>query len=250
MRTTKKKVAKYDAKQIESGALEVEGKFIAAQIKTMRQYEAKANELAGVELRKAEDNRTTVEKRLAEVHAKCRGDGFKAFKAKYAPDFGRTKLYEILRIAAGKTTREEIRSKTAERVRKHRSLQANVTDASTAPATDDLAQPVNDNLTGEVSTEDRKAEMARLAGETPAETPPTPEPIPEPETPAETAEQPQLPPPQTLTPEEISDEALATVKNLLPEYWAKMLPADLAAFRKWTTEQTVKLENKWHKKAA
>lgn len=239
MRTTKKKVAKYDAKQIGSGALEVEGKFIAAQIKTMRQYEAKANELAGVELRKAEDNRTTVEKRLADVHAKCRGDGFKVFKAKYAPDFGRTKLYEILRIAAGKTTREEIRSNTAERVRKHRSLQANVTDASTTSATDDLAQPVNDNLTGEVSTEDRKAEMARLAGETPAETPPTPEPTPEPVA-EPTAEQ----PPRTLTPEEISDEALATFKKVVPELWAKMLKPELEHVRKWTSEQTVKLENK------
>jgi len=231
MRTMKKKVAKYDAKQIESGALDQEGKEIAAQIKIMDGYQTEVQKLAGVNWSKYQNNKASVEKRLADARAKCKADGFKAFKAKYAPTFGRTKLYEILRIAAGKTTREEIRVKERDKKRAQRAAdrpgQSNVPDASTAPATDDLAQPVNDNLTGEVSTEDRKAEMARLAGETPAETPPEPETDDDfPETVNDMPEQTPEP-----TPEEIADAALVAFKEAA---WALLdYPKEMEAGRKW-----------------
>jgi hypothetical protein len=133
----KTKAAKFDAVQIKNGALEQEGQFIAAQIKAMRGYEAAAEEKAGVELKKAQNNRTTVEKRLADVYAKCKADGIKAFRAMYAPDFGRTKLYQILAIGSGKTTREEIRTKERDKKREQRAAanpgQANVPDTSPEP---------------------------------------------------------------------------------------------------------------------
>ena len=132
-----KKPAKFDAVAIKGGALQQDGKFIAAQIKAMHGYEAAAEEKAGVEMKKALDHRTTVEKRLADVYAKCKGDGIKAFRAMYAPDFGRTKLYEILAIGSGKTTREEIRTKERDKKRTQRSEkssgQANVPDTSPEP---------------------------------------------------------------------------------------------------------------------
>jgi hypothetical protein len=53
----KTKSAKFDAVQIQNGALEQEGKFIAAKIATMRKYEAEADALTGVELKKADANR-------------------------------------------------------------------------------------------------------------------------------------------------------------------------------------------------
>ena len=133
----KNKAAKFDAIQIQNGALEQEGKFIAAQIKAMRGYEAAAEEKAGVEMKKALDHRTTVEERLAGVYAKCKADGIKAFRAMYAPDFGRTKLYQILAIGSGKTTREEIRTKERDKKRAQRAAassgQANVPDTSPEP---------------------------------------------------------------------------------------------------------------------
>lgn len=136
---------KYDDLQIKNGALEQEGKFIAAQIKTMRGYEAAAEEKAGVELKKAQDHRATVEQRLAEVHAKCKADGFKAFKAKWCPDFGRTKLYQILAIGSGKKTREQIRAEGAKRQAKSQArlkaaaASSSVTDASASSSVMDTS---------------------------------------------------------------------------------------------------------------
>lgn len=153
----KTKVAKFDAVQIKNGALEQDGKFVAAQIKAMRGYEAAAEEKAGVEMKKALDHRTTVEKRLADVYAKCKGDGIKAFRAMYAPDFGRTKLYEILAIGSGKTTREEIRTKERDKKRAQRSEkssgQANVPDTSPEPEPE--ASVTNDLRATQANADDR-----------------------------------------------------------------------------------------------
>jgi hypothetical protein len=97
--------------------IELDGKFIAAQIKKARQYEAAAEEKAGTELRKAAENWTTVYQRLADVRKKCKQAGMKFddFKAKYCPDLGRTKLYKALAIADGRTTIEQERERDAAR---------------------------------------------------------------------------------------------------------------------------------------
>jgi hypothetical protein len=219
----KNKVAKFDAIQIQNGALEQEGKFIAAQIKAMRGYEAAAEAKAGVELKKAQDNRTTVEERLAGVYAKCKSDGIKAFRAMYAPDFGRTKLYQILAIGSGKTTREEIRTKERDKKRAQRSAanpgQANAPDTSPeaqpeAAASDPLPAAVvipsvtelkvGDDVDPEASAVQRRAENAAEVG-------------------AEAVVE--------LTAEEKSDEALANFKRACQEHCPKMLEPDLKKAR-------------------
>lgn len=93
---------------------------IRAQLKTMRGYEAKAHEKAGVELRKADDNWTTVTQLLAEAKAKCSAGGFKAFKKKFCPNLGRSRIYELLRIGSGKETLEESRAAKRASVAKSR----------------------------------------------------------------------------------------------------------------------------------
>jgi hypothetical protein len=135
--TPKSPATKVTAAQIEKGCpIEVEalGYRIAAHLKKMRDYEIKAHEKAGVELRKAEDNWTTVTQLLAEAKAKCDAGGFKAFKKKYCPDLSRSRIYELLEIGSGKKTLEESRAATRARIAKHRgkvSVTNDVTDKST-----------------------------------------------------------------------------------------------------------------------
>src|SRR5689334_5772674 len=121
----KSPATKVTAKQIEKGcptAIEVEalGYRIAAHLKKVRDYEAKAHEKAGVELRKAEDNWTTVTQLLAEAKAKCNAGGFKAFKEKFCPNLSRSRIYQLLEIGTGKKTLEESRAAKRESVAKSR----------------------------------------------------------------------------------------------------------------------------------
>ncbi len=122
------------AVQIEKDCpIEVEalGFRIAAHLQKARDYEAKAREKAGVELRKADDNWTTVIQLLAEAKAKCSAGGFKAFQEKYCPNLSRSRIYELLEIGSGKKTLEESRAANRERVAKHRgkvSVTNDVTD--------------------------------------------------------------------------------------------------------------------------
>jgi hypothetical protein len=119
-KVTAKRIAKppvNDAAAVDVAAL---GSRIAAQLKTMRSYEVKAREKAGVELRKAQDNFDTITQLLAEAKAKCDGAGFKAFKKRYCPNLSRSRVYELLAIGSGKTTIEESRAATSARVANHR----------------------------------------------------------------------------------------------------------------------------------
>ena len=132
----------FTAAQIAQGELEPLGKRITAHLEKVRGYEAEAHEKAGVELRKADDHWNTVTQLLDEAKAKCNGGGFKAFKKKYCPNLGRSRIYELLLIGSGKKTIEESRGATRDRVRKHRAksvTSADVTDTddkTVATATD------------------------------------------------------------------------------------------------------------------
>src|SRR5438309_4374312 len=104
------------------------GRRIAAHLQKVRDYEAKAHEKAGVELRKADDNWTTVTQLLAEAKAKCSTDGFKVFKEKYCPDLSRSRIYELLQIGSGKKTIEESRAAKRKSVAKSRGKKVSATD--------------------------------------------------------------------------------------------------------------------------
>jgi hypothetical protein len=78
--TNKTKLVRFDDVQIKAGALEQDGKKVAAQLQKVREYEAAAHEKAGHELKKADEFWVSLTQTLAEVKAKCKGAGFRAFK--------------------------------------------------------------------------------------------------------------------------------------------------------------------------
>jgi hypothetical protein len=115
--------SKVTAAQIEKDCpteVEALGYRIAAHLQKVRDYEAKAHEKAGVELRKADDNWTTVTQLLAEAKVKCDAGGFKAFKERFCPDLSRSRIYELLQIGSGKKTLEESRAAKRKSVAKSR----------------------------------------------------------------------------------------------------------------------------------
>ncbi len=122
------------AKQAALDDLEQEGRNVAAIVGKIKAYEESAEEKAGADLKRAQDLRDTLDKELARIAPKCKAAGMKFadFKKKYAPDYGRTKLYQILAIADGRKTVEEVREGNAERKRNQRVRdKANVTDIRT-----------------------------------------------------------------------------------------------------------------------
>ena len=120
MATQKANREKAEAKN--KDALEQSAKRVAALYKSMREFEAHAEKKAGFELKKAAEKRAALEKALAEARELCKaaGQSFKAFKKKFAPDYGRTRLYQILAIADGRTTAEDVREGARDRKRRQR----------------------------------------------------------------------------------------------------------------------------------
>ena len=102
------KKAKFDDVQINNGALKEIGKQIAERLKKVKQYEERAAEKAGVELKQAQNHRDSIAQLLAEAKQQCSGLGFKVFKEKYCPDLGKSRIYELLAIGEGRKTTDEI----------------------------------------------------------------------------------------------------------------------------------------------
>jgi hypothetical protein len=132
-------------------ALEQHAKRVAALYKSMREFEAQAEAKAGFELKKAADKRAALEKALAEARELCKAAGvkFKTFQQKYAPNYKRTQLYQILAIADGRITAEDVREGARERKRRQRAGESvrdksNVTDKA---AVDGLFNDLFDDLT-------------------------------------------------------------------------------------------------------
>ena len=182
------KRAEAEAKRATAKAeLEGLGKEIAARVKIMRDYDAAAEEKAGHELRKAQDERDTIHNvLLLQARAKCKeaGESFEKFRKQYCSDLSRSRLYAVLAIADGRKTVEQDRAEKRESVAKSRAK------ASSTSA-------VGDEVDTQASAEARKAAALEPEPWDAAMTPPE-EPAP-------------------LTKEEISDDALTAAK----EYWRK-----------------------------
>ena len=93
-------------------SLEQLGKEIVARI-----------ELAKKARDKADDHERAAGLRLIEAHDKT-GATFPDFLQKFCPSLKKSRAYQLIAIAGGKTTVEAERTKTAERVRKHRAAKA------------------------------------------------------------------------------------------------------------------------------
>ena len=122
------------AKVKKTDELEQHAKRVAALYKSMREFEAHAEEKAGFELQKAAEKRAALEQALVEAHELCKAasEDFKAFQQKYAPDYKRTRLYQILAIADGRKTAEGIREEEREKKRRQRAGRS-VRDKSDVP---------------------------------------------------------------------------------------------------------------------
>jgi hypothetical protein len=80
-------------------------------------------EKAGQAERRADNHHTSAGILLAQVKEACTEGGFDAFRARYCPDLGKTRVYELLAIASGTKSAEGIRAENAERNRRHRAKQ-------------------------------------------------------------------------------------------------------------------------------
>jgi len=104
--------------------------------------------------KKADDHTISIERLLVEARRLCENDkAFEQWKTKHCPSLGifvvsRTRFYEKLRIAAGKTTAEEVRAKGRARVEKHRAKHKQVTSVTSGPDYSILFADTPKGLTG------------------------------------------------------------------------------------------------------
>ena len=243
---TRSTLRRREPAQIELKAVEelVElGRQIAARYKNMQKYEAAAYEKAGYEYEKAKAEREAIEnKLLPEAREKCKaaGKSFAEFKQKHCPDMGRTKLYQVLAIADGRTSIEKIREKEREKKRGQRAK-----DKAGLSGTGDVPDARDRRIAGSnvMSDEEAKARMARLDGEEPPAkgeeagpgeaAPPVSPGVRGPKQQPEQAYNP--------SPEDISVDALAAFKKACWELFGKMLEPDRKKARVFFNEYMGKL---------
>jgi hypothetical protein len=96
---------------------------------------------------KAHDHELAAGLRLIEARDKT-GATFPDFLQKFCPDLKKSRAYQLIAIAGGKTTAEAERTKTAERVRKHRAAKAAAPKA--APTDSPLRNGQTDAKTAQV----------------------------------------------------------------------------------------------------
>jgi hypothetical protein len=79
-----------------------------------------ANDKAQPHYDQASDHRKEAGKLLVEAYKACNQAGFKVFGEKFFPDLQRTRIYELMQVAVGKKTMDEIKAANRARVAKHR----------------------------------------------------------------------------------------------------------------------------------
>jgi hypothetical protein len=117
------------------------GKQITAHLERARKAEEKADQ-----------HRIAAAQHLAQARDLCDADGFDAFHEKFCPDLGRSRTYELLAIATGKSSIEDTRASTRERVTRHRAKKA-----ESVTVTDSTVPTSNGN---DVDTEESAQRMA------------------------------------------------------------------------------------------
>jgi hypothetical protein len=92
---------------------------------------------------------------LAEAQAICDEEGFEAFRQKFVPNLGQSRAYELLSIATGKKSVEDVRAATRKRVAEHRAKRS--TDSVTV--TENLEPKVqpHEGINGPIREEDTTA---------------------------------------------------------------------------------------------
>jgi hypothetical protein len=158
------------AAQIESDCpaeLQQLGKRIAAHLEKARKYEEKADQ-----------HYRTISQYLAEAKQTCDEGGFIAFREKFFPDLGRSRVYELLSIASNKKSIAGVKADTRKRVAKHRAkmLQVSVTvtdKAQIEPVRGECARTGEATSEASVTVTDKvRPNLAKLPETTEIETDP------------------------------------------------------------------------------
>jgi hypothetical protein len=237
------KKAEAEAKRAAAKAeLEELGKQIAARVKIMQDYDASAHEKAGHDLRKAQDERDTINKvLLVQARAKCKeaGESFERFRKRYCPDLSRSRLYAVLAIADGRKTVEQDRAEKRESVAKSRAkvsstlavgdtprVPAAATTNGTTPNTSGFSaksKVTGNDVDNEASAEARKAAATESEPcDTGAEMSAPDDALVNPTAAIAINQQPGT----IVTPDKLSDEALSGFKKACDEFLPAMTVVD------------------------
>jgi len=90
---------------------------------------------------KAEQHYTAIAQHLAKAKEACDDGGFNAFREKFFPDLGRTRVYELLAIATNKKSIEEVRADTRERTARSRANKKAEASATVADKSEAVPEP-------------------------------------------------------------------------------------------------------------
>jgi hypothetical protein len=135
------------ANQIEQGELADTGKRVRIHLAKANQHD-----------KKAKDHWVSAACLLAEAKTACTEDGFETFHLKFCPELGRSRTYELLAIASGTKSVEQIQAETCERVARHRAkASSSVTVTDSIPA-DNQSSSVT--VTDEINTDEINSEPA------------------------------------------------------------------------------------------
>ena len=235
--------------------LEEIGKQIAARVKIMQDYDAAAEEKAGHDLRKAQDERDTINNvLLVQARAKCKevGESFEKFRTQYCPDLSRSRLYALLAIADGRKTVEQDRAEKRESVAKSRAKVSSTSAVGDTPGVSSVATPNGSTLDTPEFGPKPSEQIAKVTGndvntEASAEARKTAASEPEPWDTVTTPAEAPAPP----TKEEISGDALTAAK----EYWLKDIAPkisedDYRKYRLFVSDERQCMPRGWRKEAA
>jgi hypothetical protein len=154
--TNRKTEQKLTAAQVEKKCpetLQTLGKRIAAHFDKARKCEAKA-----------EQHYTAIAQLLVKAEEACDGDGFTAFREKFFPNLGKSRVYELLAIASDKKSVEETKASTRARVQRHRAIKAAASVTVTENAVSARGPQIDaDADDPEYSAEKHEAEISAYA---------------------------------------------------------------------------------------
>jgi hypothetical protein len=71
---------------------------------------------------------------LVQAKGACDKGGFTAFRERFCPKLGKTRAHELLQIASGKKTIEDVRAATARRMKKHRAAKKTTVQQQPKPS--------------------------------------------------------------------------------------------------------------------
>lgn len=220
-------------KQQAAEALEDLGKQIKARIAKMEKAQAAIAEKSGHDMKDWIDHRDSIAKLLIDAREKCKlaGVKFKEFQENYAPGFGRTQLYELLRVGRGVLTIEDQREHERAKKQAQRAVKKGAQLSGTAVVPD--AQATRVTGSNAMSDEEAKDRMTRLDGEDPEAEEFAAAGFGPPVAPVEREPAQQPNKSNALTTDEISDDALVAFKSACWEFFEKMVECDRGKARKW-----------------